>query len=212
MKQLNFRFAVIMTVYGAAVFLLYRDEVLGVALSPLAVLTARITAFLLHRIGLPAQREEALLSHPDGFSYEVAYTCTGFLPAVTFIVCLAASSGPVRAKLAGIAWGVPALIAVNLLRLVHLYYLGVHMPSAFALAHEVVWEVLLAITFVGLWTVWLRRVQPMPLHPVPPDPAASRDTVNPEGNRTHSPASDRPPSPSAPRSRWSRRWPARAER
>lgn len=159
MKPLNLRFALIMTIYGALVSLLYRDEVLATPLAPLAVLTARVTAAILQSVGLPAQREEAILSHPDGFSYEIAYTCTGVLPAVTFIVCLLACSGSVREKLAGIALGVPVLLAVNLLRLVHLYYLGVYMPGAFGFAHEVMWEALLGVAFIGSWLVWLKRVR-----------------------------------------------------
>lgn len=193
MKQLNLRFPVIMMIYGVAVLVLYRDEVLGVALAPLAVLTARITAAILHTAGLAVQREEAILSHPDGFAYEIAYTCTGFLPAVTFIVCLLACSGSVKAKLAGIGFGMPALIAVNLLRLVHLYYLGVYVPGTFRVAHEVIWEALLAVTFIGLWVGWLNLAQRMPrsrpVTPAGPSSATKQRQETPtrpeRGRRNH---------------------------
>lgn len=156
MDRLNLRFAVIMMIYGGAVFLTYRDEVLGPFLTPLAVTTARMTAAILHGIGIEALRDKAMLQHPDGFAYDIAYTCTGFLPAVTFIVCILACSGTPGGKLAGIAFGVPVLIAVNLLRLVHLFYLGVYFPAAFGFAHELLWEGLLAIAFIGLWLGWLQ--------------------------------------------------------
>jgi len=155
MTRLNLRFAVIMMIYGGAVFLVYRDEVLGPLLAPLAVLTARMTAGALGLIGMDALRDQAVLAHPDGFAYEIAYTCTGFLPAVTFIACILASSGTTGRKWVGIAWGVPLLIAVNLLRLTHLFYLGVNFPGAFGFAHEVLWEGLLAVSFIGLWLGWL---------------------------------------------------------
>ncbi|MCU0733955.1 MAG: archaeosortase/exosortase family protein [Methylotetracoccus sp.] len=162
MKPLNLRFAAVMLGYGGAMFLVYRDEVLGPFLAPLAVLTASVTADVLQHIGIAVVRDGAFLIHPAGFAYQVAYTCTGFVPVVTFIVCLLACSGSAKAKWSGIAVGVPVLIGVNLLRLTHLFYLGVYAPGAFAFAHEVMWEGLLAATFIGLWLGWLNRSQLRP--------------------------------------------------
>ncbi len=51
--------------------------------------------------------------------------------------------------------GVPILGAVNLLRLVSLFYIGLHFPGAFAWAHGVTWEGLLAAVFIGLWLGWI---------------------------------------------------------
>lgn len=159
-KPLNLRFPAVMLLYGALMFVVYRDAVAGPLLAPLAVLTARMTAAALRLFGIDALREDAFLSHPEGFAYEVAYTCTGFVPALTFTVCLLASSASIKAKCAGIALGIPILLAVNLVRLVHLFYLGVYFPGAFRFAHEVGWEILLAVAVVGSWMIWLRRVRP----------------------------------------------------
>jgi exosortase H (IPTLxxWG-CTERM-specific) len=163
-QGLNLRFAVIMTIYGGAVFLVYRDEVLGPILAPLAAWTAHITLVLVHGLGIDGVRDGAVLAHPDGFAYKVAYTCTGFFPITTFIACVLAYPGKWHAKRVGIAFGVPLLWVVNLLRLVHLFYLGVYIPDAFAPAHEVVWKGLVAVTFIALWLSWIRwsekRVSP----------------------------------------------------
>lgn len=155
-KNLNLRFAVIMIIYGGAVFLVYRDEVLGPVLAPLAPWTAYVTLVLVHGLGIDAVRDGAVLAHPDGFAYEVAYTCTGFQPIATFIACVLAYPGKWHAKCLGIAVGVPLLWVVNLLRLVHLFYLGVYSPEGLTAAHEVVWQGLVAVTFIALWLSWIR--------------------------------------------------------
>jgi exosortase/archaeosortase family protein len=144
-----------MMIYGGAVFLVYRDEVLGPVLAPLAAWTAHITLILVHVLGIDAVRADTVLAHPDGFAYEVAYTCTGFLPISTFIACILAYPGTWHTKRVGIAFGVPLLWMVNLLRLVHLFYLGVYIPEAFAPAHEVVWQGLQGMVFIALWLSWI---------------------------------------------------------
>jgi exosortase/archaeosortase family protein len=155
LKQFNLRFVLIMLIYGGIVFVVYRDEVLASVLAPLAEGTAFITSKLLCLFSVEVLREGAVLTHPDGFAYEIAYTCTGLLPGVTFIVCVMAYPGSLKSKWPGIVIGVPVLLAVNYLRLVNLFYIGVHFPGAFGLAHEVIWEGLLAVAFIGLWLSWI---------------------------------------------------------
>jgi len=44
--------------------------------------------------------------------------------------------------------------AINVGRLVHLYWLGVHWPEAYSVAHEVVWNVvalLAVLAYLGIW-------------------------------------------------------------
>jgi exosortase/archaeosortase family protein len=155
LQGLNLRFAVIMTVYGGAVFLVYRDEVLAPLLAPLAAWTAHITLVLVHGLGIDAVCNGAVLANPRGFACNLAYNCTGFLLITTFIACVLAYPGTWRAKFVGIIFGVPLLWVANLLRLVHLFYLGVYIPEAFAHAHEVLWQWILAGTFIALWLTWI---------------------------------------------------------
>ena len=155
LKQLNLRFVCIMLLYGGVVFFVYRDEVLATFLAPLAKATAFITSMLVRQADIEVLREGAVLTHPNGFSYEIAYTCTGLLPVVTFIVCIVAYPAAMRHKWQGIVIGVPVLLLVNYLRLANLFYIGIYFPEAFRLAHEVIWEGLLAIAFIGLWLGWI---------------------------------------------------------
>lgn len=155
MKPLNIRFILIMVLYGGIVLLTYRDEVLGVALAPLAEATAIVTSTVLRWCAIPVIRDGAILTHSSGFSYEVAYICTGFLPSVTFIVCVFASLGTLPNKIIGVLCGVPILLLINYIRLINLFYIGVFYPASFDFAHEVVWEALQAMAFITIWVSWM---------------------------------------------------------
>lgn len=155
-RQLNLRFATMMAVFVGVVLLTYRDDMLGLVLTPLTTLTANMTLALLHWLDMEAVRVMTVISHPDGFAYEIYYRCTGFLPVAFLTASIVAFPGTMRRKCVGIAVGVPILIGLNLARLVHLFYLGVHNPAAFELAHTVIWEGLLILAIFGLWLCWTR--------------------------------------------------------
>jgi len=155
-RQLNLRFAAVMLGFVGVVWLTYREDVLGPPLATLTTLTAQMTVALLHWLGMEAVRVTTVISHPDGFAYEIYYRCTGILPMAFLTVSILAYPGPLRQKFVGLAVGVPILIALNLTRLVHLFYIGVHSPAAFHIAHKIVWETLIILAIIGLWLGWTK--------------------------------------------------------
>ncbi len=128
-------------------------------------LTARTTTWLLHRLGLEAVRTAAVIHHPGGFAYEIYYRCTGVLPAAILAILILAHPGPWRRKWLGVAAGIPLLVALNLVRLVHLFTLGVHSPGVFDLAHGFVWEAVLLAATLALWWLWRRWAARPPAQP-----------------------------------------------
>ena len=140
----------------AAVLFTPRAPVLTAVMAPLDILTAKTTAAVVQAFGLEVAREGAVLSHPSGFAFEVYWRCTGLLPSVFLAGVILASRGRPRAKAAGIAAGVLVVIAVNLVRLAHLFYLGVRHPAFFEIAHAVVWEGVGVLLVLGLWCGWMR--------------------------------------------------------
>jgi exosortase/archaeosortase family protein len=129
-------------------------------LDPLAGLVASLTQSVLLGIGIAAERAGTVLFVPGGFAYDVTIGCTGLLPAAVLTVAILASPGTWAAKQRGLVVGVPLLLTVNLLRLVHLFYLGIHAPRHFVLAHTLLWEgTMVLFTFVTwlLWTRWADR-------------------------------------------------------
>jgi exosortase/archaeosortase family protein len=134
----------------------YRDDFIGRLLGPWVELTARTTVALLDLLDVEAIRIGGQIHHPGGFAYEIYYRCTAVLPAALLTALILASTACLRDKLLGMALGVSVLIAVNLMRLVHLFHLGVHRSILFEAAHGMVWELILITVTLGLWWLWSR--------------------------------------------------------
>jgi exosortase/archaeosortase family protein len=150
------RFIAVAAILTALFLLAYRDELLGRLLFPLAESTATAAARLLHLLGMEAVQAGTRIEHPSGFACEIYYRCTGVLPAALFAILTIAGTAPFAKKCAGLAAGIPALLCLNLVRLVHLFYVGVHCPEAFDFTHRVLWEMLLFAATFACWWIWLR--------------------------------------------------------
>jgi exosortase/archaeosortase family protein len=125
-------------------------------LDPLAGLVTSLTQGVLRGIGIAAERAGTMLYVPGVFAYDINVGCTGLLPAAVLAVAILASPGTAAAKQRGLVLGVPLVLAVNLLRLVHLFYLGIHAPRVFVLAHSLLWEGTLVLFTFATWLVWSR--------------------------------------------------------
>lgn len=155
LKQLNIRFASVLTLYVGFVLLIDRDEVIGPVLAPLTVVTAKLTYWALSWLGIDAIREGNIIAHPGGFAYEIYYSCTGFVLMLSLTVCILAYPAELMRKVVGIALGLPVLFGLNQLRLVHLYYVGIYAPRHFEYIHHVLWESLMILAIASLWLSWV---------------------------------------------------------
>lgn len=153
------RFYIIMAFCCSVILLSYREDILGSLLAPLTMMTARTTLSLLHWTGMEAVRTANLIYHPDGFVYEIYYRCTGFLPAAFLTVAMLSYPRPSMHKICGLAVGLFVLWALNLTRLVHLFYIGVYYPAAFKIAHTAIWQGLIILVSVGIWLGWIKWTQ-----------------------------------------------------
>jgi exosortase/archaeosortase family protein len=121
-----------------------------------AGLVASLTRTVLNWLGLATLRAGTVLYLPGGFSYDVTIGCTGLLPVAVLAVGILASPGSAAAKRRGLAVGVPLLMAINLLRLVHLFWIGAKAPNYFDLAHSYLWEATLVLCTFITWLLWSR--------------------------------------------------------
>jgi exosortase/archaeosortase family protein len=134
----------------------YRDDLLGRLLDPCTELTARATFFLLHFLNVEAVRLGSQIYHPAGFAYEIYYRCTAVLPSALLAALTFATPASLRCKLIGLCVGVSAMVALNLIRLAHLFHIGVFNPDLFDLAHGLIWEIILVSGTLGIWWIWSR--------------------------------------------------------
>jgi exosortase/archaeosortase family protein len=156
-RHVSFRFVVTLAVFAGVTFVVFRDTVMGPVLVPLRSLTAQITLALIRLAGMEAVREASIISHPNGFAYEISRGCTGLVGAALLAIAISAYPAARRSKLIGILVCVPTFAVINLVRLVHLFYLGVYQPQLFHTAHAVVWQLGMMAAVFGLWLGWTVR-------------------------------------------------------
>ena len=156
------RYALILSAVGLALWIGFREETLGALLLLWRIEVARAALTLIHWTGMAAARDAAVIFHPGGFAYEISRGCTGLVPAALFATAVAAYPRAAGwKKLAGVALGVPLWLVLNLVRLAHLYYLGVYRPQWFGVAHEIVWSGMTILAILGLWAAWARWADPV---------------------------------------------------
>lgn len=124
---------------------------------PLNVGIARITEWLLDRLDIPVARDGTTLSHPGGFAYRITYVCSGLRPIALIAATVMLVPATRAWRFAGLAGGVVGVEALNLCRLVHLYWVGVVEPEAFFTAHRVTWNLIAISAVAGFLLFWIRR-------------------------------------------------------
>ncbi len=152
LRQLQF--VAVLILFGVAVWILFRDEVLGPALVGLRTGTAEATAALIHAVGLEAIREGTTISHPGGLAVEISRGCTGLVGAALLAVAIFAYPADRRSRVVGAMICVPLFVGLNFVRLVNLFYLGVYKPIWFDLAHDLLWEAAMVVGIYAMWLSW----------------------------------------------------------
>jgi exosortase/archaeosortase family protein len=91
------------------------------------------------------------------FGISVVTACTGVFITGLFLIAVVAFPTRWTAKLIGVAIGLGGISLVNVVRLVSLYFIGVHWPGFLDLAHQLIWQSLLIVIAVALWLLWAGR-------------------------------------------------------
>jgi exosortase/archaeosortase family protein len=91
------------------------------------------------------------------FGISVVTACTGIFITGLFLIAVVAFPARWLAKLIGAGIGIGGIFLVNIVRLVSLYFIGVHWPGFLDQAHQLIWQSLLIVIAVSLWLVWAGR-------------------------------------------------------
>lgn len=92
------------------------------------------------------------------FAVNIRNGCNGVEAMLIFLAAVLAFPAPWRARLLGLALGMVAIQAVNLVRVVALYLTGAYFPSWFDASHTVVWQTVVILFSVLLWILWANRL------------------------------------------------------
>jgi exosortase/archaeosortase family protein len=116
---------------------------------------ARASAATLRLLGTAAVAE-GLSVRSSEFALAIGQGCDAVQPTILFTCAALAAPVPGPLKLVGILGGLPILLVVNLLRILSLFYCGVHLPAFFETMHIDVWQPLFIVLAILLWVMWAR--------------------------------------------------------
>ena len=127
-----------------------------VVMEPIRSGLARITGVILgalgHRVIVSGNTVGSEL-----FGISVITACTGLFTTGLFLIAVVAYPTRWASKLLGSAIGIGGILVLNVVRLVSLYYIGVHLPGFLNTAHQLIWQSLLILFSVVLWLLWAGR-------------------------------------------------------
>jgi len=93
----------------------------------------------------------------DRYALEVSRGCDAVQPTALYLSAILATPAAWKRRLAGIAAGVLVLFALNLVRIVSLYYVGAFAPDWFDVVHVDLWGAVFVLLAVSLWLLWAYR-------------------------------------------------------
>jgi len=156
MRSRRYRIGATAIAVAAAVALLVwvggNDTVMGSAQTGLARITSGILNLLGHRTVVSGNTVSSGL-----FGITVVTACTGLFTTGLFLIAVLAYPTGWRSKLLGAGLGIGGIFALNVIRLVSLYYIGVHLPGFLDSAHQLIWQSVLIVFAVALWLLWAGR-------------------------------------------------------
>ena len=125
-------------------------------IKPYTGLLARAVAAIINLFGAQATVDGTLVSSPR-FSINIAMGCDGVEASSLFLAGVMAFPTSLRAKLVGLAAGIPLIHAINLARLVGLYYAGIYLPSIVEEIHVYVAQTVVILLSTAILIYWLER-------------------------------------------------------
>ncbi|MGB2728482.1 MAG: exosortase H [Halobacteriota archaeon] len=119
--------------------------------------TAQILGSIFSLTGADVVVKGAMVSI-NGFGLEIIDECTAVFSSIVYCSCVLAYPTTLRKKVLGIAFGVPSLYAINVLRLIVLALVGIAYPAMFEFVHVYLWQASFIIFVVVVFLLWLRLV------------------------------------------------------
>ena len=120
---------------------------------------AKASAAIVHLIDPTVIAHGKILqSARTGFGVSIEPGCNGIEAAVVLIAAIVAFPSSWKMKLWGIGLGFIAVQAVNLIRVVSLFFLGQWNMQVFEFAHLYMWQALIMLDVLVVWLLWMRYV------------------------------------------------------
>lgn len=96
----------------------------------------------------------------SGFAVSIEPGCNGVEALIILFAAIFAFPAPFKHKLIGFAIGFVAIQALNLVRIISLFYLGQWNMTWFEWFHLYLWQALIILDALVVWLIWLRKLPP----------------------------------------------------
>ena len=92
----------------------------------------------------------------SAFAVAIEAGCNGVEATLVLVAAMLAFPATWRHRLAGIVVGIVAVQALNIVRVISLFYLGQWNHDVFEWAHLYVWQALIMLDVLIVWVIWVR--------------------------------------------------------
>jgi exosortase H (IPTLxxWG-CTERM-specific) len=110
-------------------------------------------------------RGKVLATAQGTFAISVEAGCNGIEALIILVAAMLAFPAPWRHKIWGILLGAFAVQALNLVRVISLFYIGQWSMPVFHWMHLYAWQALIMLDVLFVWILWIRAMpkKPQPL-------------------------------------------------
>jgi archaeosortase B (VPXXXP-CTERM-specific) len=96
--------------------------------------------------------------HFGAFGVRIIGECTGLFEIAIYVACVLAFPTTWRKKGLGLLFGIPAIYAFNVLRILCLLVVGRYAQSSFEFFHLYFWQGTLILMIASVWMLWVYLV------------------------------------------------------
>lgn len=126
---------------------------------PWTAFLASCSAFVLHLVDSNVMSNGNILQDMrTGSGVAIEAGCNAVEACIMLAAAVLAYPAPLRVKMTGLLFGSLAIQALNLVRVVTLFYLVQWSARAFEFAHLYLWQALIMLDVLLVWLMWLRSV------------------------------------------------------
>lgn len=138
-------------------------------IEPWTALLARACVALVTLFDSHAAAAGKVLWNPaTGFGVSIEPGCNGIEACIVLTAAMLAFPTTWRHRALGLVIGIFLVQALNVGRVISLFYLGQWDADAFRIAHEYVWQGLIMLDVLIVWLLWLRADPRRPSTLTPP--------------------------------------------
>jgi exosortase H (IPTLxxWG-CTERM-specific) len=126
---------------------------------PWTAMLTKSAAYLLQWVDPTVISQGKVLATAKGtFAISVEAGCNGIEALIILVAAMIAFPAPWRHRMWGISFGAVAVQALNLVRVVSLFYIGQWSMDVFHWMHLYAWQALIMLDVLFVWILWIRAM------------------------------------------------------